>query len=57
MDSLFRNCSVVERTELLFAYICPGCLGVFDGPGVCDDCGVALTENIIKVSQPHGEEA
>lgn len=47
---------MAEQTEILLAHICPACLGVFDGPGVCDDCGVALTENIIKVAQLHGED-
>ncbi len=47
---------MAEQTEFFLVYICPDCLGVFDGPGVCDDCVVALTENIIKVSQLNGED-
>ncbi len=53
MERPSRNCSMVAQTEMLLAYICPGCLGVFDEAGICDDCRVALTENVIQVSHPH----
>lgn len=50
--SLFKS----EDPLIFLAYICPGCLGVFDGPGACDGCGVGLTKNIIKVAQLHSED-